>query len=158
MKPSEKAALIALVRGSPLPRKQVLAQLGLPKSTYYDWGRRRQGRVEGLEDRLSGPRVPWNKLRPEEEQAVLALRLHDEGPGVKGPREHPRPLQLRLGNHARRHAGLQLARVHSGLHAPGQPGKDGDESLGVVLLAEARLDVDSDTAHHLVHEMTVLRH
>ncbi len=73
MKPQEKAAVIALVRSSPLPRKQVLAQLGLPKSTYYDWCRRGQDRAEGLEDRPSGPRSPWNKLRPREEQAVLAL-------------------------------------------------------------------------------------
>ena len=89
MKPSEKAALIALVRGSPLPRKQVLAQLGLPKSTYYDWGRRRQGRVEGFEDRPSGPRVPWNKLRPEEEQAVLALAR-------ASPELSPRELTLQI--------------------------------------------------------------
>ena len=73
MEPAEKATLIALVRALPLPRKQVLAQVGLPKSTYYDWCRRSQGRAEGLEDRSSGPRAPWNKLRPEEEQAVLAL-------------------------------------------------------------------------------------
>ena len=76
---------------------------------------------------------------------------------MKGPHEHPRPLQLRVGDHPRRHAGLQLARVHSGLDAPDQPGKDGDESLGVILLAEAGLDVDSDTAS-LVQEVAVLRH
>ena len=35
--------------------------------------------------------------------------------------------------------------------------KDGDESLGVILIAEARLDVDSDNAS-LVHEVAVLRH
>jgi len=34
MEPAEKATLIALVRASPLPHKQVLNQLGLPKSTY----------------------------------------------------------------------------------------------------------------------------
>lgn len=89
MKPSEKAALIALVRGSPLPRKQVLAQLGLPKSTYYDWGRRCQGRVDGLGDQPSGPRVPWNKLRPEEEQAVLALAR-------ASPELSPRELALQI--------------------------------------------------------------
>ncbi len=76
---------------------------------------------------------------------------------MKGSREHPRPLQLRLGNHPRRYAGLQLVRVHSGLHAPSQPRKDGDESLSVLLPAEAGLDVDSDTAN-LVHEVAVLRH
>jgi transposase InsO family protein len=89
MRPDEKASLIALVRGSPLPRKQVLAQLGLPKSTYYDWCRRRQGRAEGLGDRPSGPRARWNKLRPEEEQAVLAL-------AHASPELSPRELALRI--------------------------------------------------------------
>lgn len=89
MQPSEKAALIALVQGSHLPRKQVLAQLGLPKSTYYDWCRRSQGRAEGLGDRASGPRAPWNKLRPEEEQAVLALAR-------ASPELSPREFALRI--------------------------------------------------------------
>ncbi len=61
MQPQEKAALIALVRASPLSRKQVLAQLSLPRSTYYDWCRRCADRPEGLRDRSSGPRAPWNK-------------------------------------------------------------------------------------------------
>jgi putative transposase len=89
MKPQEKAAVIALVRGSPLPRKQVLAQLGLPKSTYYDWCGRGRDRQEGLGDRPSGPRVPWNKLRPEEEQAVLALAR-------ASPELSPRELALQI--------------------------------------------------------------
>jgi transposase InsO family protein len=89
MRPQEKAALIALVRSSPLPRKQVLAQLGLPKSTYYDWCRRRQGRDQGLGDRPSGPRSPWNKLRPREEQAVLALAR-------ASPELSPRELALQI--------------------------------------------------------------
>ncbi len=74
---------------SPLPRKQVLAQSGLPKSTYYDWCRRRQGRAEGLEDRPSGPRSPWCKLRPREEQAVLALAR-------ASPELSPRELALQI--------------------------------------------------------------
>lgn len=65
----ERASLITLVRSSPLPRKQVLAQLGLPKSTYYDWLRR----GEAAEVSASEPRPAWNRLRPEEEQAVLAV-------------------------------------------------------------------------------------
>jgi hypothetical protein len=72
MSAGEKAALVALVRSSPLPRRQGLAQLGLPKSTYYRWLRRREAELS-LEDKRPGARVPWNRLRPEEEQAVLAL-------------------------------------------------------------------------------------
>jgi transposase InsO family protein len=89
MKPQEKAAVIALVRGSPLPRKQILAQLELPKSTYYDWCRRDRDRQEGFGDQPSGPRVPWNKLRPEEEQAVLALAR-------ASPELSPRELALQI--------------------------------------------------------------
>jgi putative transposase len=88
MKPQEKAALIALVRGSLLPRKQVLAHLGLPRSTYYRWCRRR-GAAVSLEDKKPGARVPWNRLRPEEEQAVLALAR-------ASPELSPRELALRI--------------------------------------------------------------
>jgi putative transposase len=87
MEPGEKASLIALVRSSSLPRKQVLAQLDLPKSTYYDWLRRREDE-HGLYARLQ-PRVPWNKLRPEEEQAVLGLAR-------AAPELSPRQLALRI--------------------------------------------------------------
>src|SRR5256712_3320959 len=73
MEPAEKATLIALVRASPLPHKQVLNQRGLPKSTYCDWCRRGGRRTLALEDRPSRSRAPWNRLRPEEVQAVLAL-------------------------------------------------------------------------------------
>jgi transposase InsO family protein len=88
MKPQEKAALIALVRGSPLPRKQVLTQLGLPRSTYYRWCRRR-GAAISLEDEKPGARVPWNRLRPEEEQTVLALAR-------ASPELSPRELALQI--------------------------------------------------------------
>jgi transposase InsO family protein len=86
MGPGEKAGLIALVRASPLPRRQVLDQLELPKSTYYRWLRRREG---GLTDRPSGPRLPWNRLRPEEDQAALALAR-------ASPELSPRELALKL--------------------------------------------------------------
>jgi RNA-directed DNA polymerase len=68
MSPQEQARLIAIVRASPLPAKQVLRQLGLPVSTYYDWCRQRPH----APPRRAATR-PWNKLRPEEETAVLAL-------------------------------------------------------------------------------------
>ena len=89
MPAGEKAALIALVRTSPLPRKQVLAQLGLPKSTYYDWRSRRHYRPEGLGDRPSGPRVPSSRIRPEEEETILNLAR-------ASPELSPRELALKL--------------------------------------------------------------
>lgn len=89
MQPGEKAALIALVRASPLTRKQVLAQVGLPKSTYYDWCRRPKDSASWLADRPSGQRTPWNKIRPEEEQAILALAR-------ASPELSPREVALRI--------------------------------------------------------------
>ena len=71
MSAGEKAALIALVRSSPLPRRQALAQLGLAKSTYYRWSRREA--TYSLRDERPGAQVPWNRLSPEEEEAILTL-------------------------------------------------------------------------------------
>jgi putative transposase len=66
----EKAEIIALVTGSELPCRRALAQLGLPRSTYYRWLQRQtEGR---LEDRKGGSSIPWNKISPEEETRVLA--------------------------------------------------------------------------------------
>jgi len=67
----EKREILTLVAYSGLPRRRALAQLGLPKSTYYRWLRRQaEGR---LHDRKGGSPTPWNKLRAEEEEKVLIL-------------------------------------------------------------------------------------
>jgi putative transposase len=64
-----KAEIISLVTESELPRSRALAQLRLPRS-YYRWLKRLS---EGqLEDRKGGSRVPWNRVRPEEEAKILA--------------------------------------------------------------------------------------
>ncbi|NIS69441.1 MAG: IS3 family transposase [Proteobacteria bacterium] len=65
----EKGRILALVSESGLPRCRALAHLGLPKSTYYRWLRRQtEGR---LQDNKGGSSLPWNKLRPEEEERIL---------------------------------------------------------------------------------------
>src|SRR5438128_10981478 len=89
MEPAEKATLIALVRASPLPHKQVVSQLGLPKSPYYACSRRGGRRTLALEARPARSRAPWNRLRPEEVQAVLALAR-------ASPELSPRELALRI--------------------------------------------------------------
>jgi putative transposase len=66
----EKREIMALVAGSGLPRRRALAQLGLPKSTYYRWLKRQAG--GRLEDSKGGSPIPWNKLRAEEEEKILA--------------------------------------------------------------------------------------
>jgi len=66
----EKGKILALVADSGLPRRRALAQLGLPKSTYYRWLRRQtEGR---LQDTKGGSPTPWNKLGPEEVERILA--------------------------------------------------------------------------------------
>jgi len=65
-----KAEIITLVSQSGLPRSRALAQLRLPRSTYYRWLKRlSEGR---LEDRKGGSLIPWNKIRPAEEARILA--------------------------------------------------------------------------------------
>jgi transposase InsO family protein len=87
VKASDKAEILAVVASSPLPRRQVLARLGLPKSTYYRWLKRQaEGR---LQDRPGGSRRPWNKLRPEEEKIILTKAR-------EAPELSPRQLALRI--------------------------------------------------------------
>jgi len=65
-----KEEIICLVDQSGLPRIKALAQLKLPRSTYYRWLKRLS---EGqLKDRKGGSPIPWNKIRPEEETRILA--------------------------------------------------------------------------------------
>jgi transposase InsO family protein len=68
---ADKDRILALVSESGLPRRRALAQLGLPKSTYYRWlAKHAEG---GLKDRKGGSTLPWNKLQPEEEEKILSL-------------------------------------------------------------------------------------
>ncbi|MFC2067334.1 helix-turn-helix domain-containing protein, partial [Chloroflexota bacterium] len=67
----EKSEILSLIAGSGLPRRRALAQLGLAKRTYYRWLRRQTG--GSLQGRKGGSPVPWNKLRPEEEEKIFVL-------------------------------------------------------------------------------------
>ena len=69
MSASQKAEVLAKVASSPLPKRQILRDLGIPKSTYYRWSRR-QGH-QGLQDRPPGSVTPWNRLTSQEDQSVL---------------------------------------------------------------------------------------
>ena len=70
MSATEKGEIIALVADSGLPRRRALTQLGVPKSMYYRWLKRQAG--GRLEDSRGGSTIPWNKLRPEEGEKILA--------------------------------------------------------------------------------------
>ena len=67
----EKSEILSLVAGSGLPRRRALAQLGLAKSTYYRWLNRQT--LGSLQDRKGGSPIPWNKIRPKEEEKILVL-------------------------------------------------------------------------------------
>ena len=66
----EKATVLASVAASPLAKRRVLRDLGVPKSTYYRWLMRQQHQ-QGLEDRPRASAPPWNRLRPQEERSIL---------------------------------------------------------------------------------------
>ena len=66
----EKATVLASVAASPLAKRRVLRDLGVPKSTYYRWLMRQQHQ-QGLEDRPGAGAPPWNRLRPQEERSIL---------------------------------------------------------------------------------------
>jgi putative transposase len=83
MQADRKREVIELVRKSPLPKWQTLAELGISRSTYYRWQRRYfEGGEAGLVDRRPLPGRVWNRLRPEEERRILqeSLRQPDSSP------------------------------------------------------------------------------
>ena len=61
MRGVDKASILASVASSPVPKRHVLRELGVPKSTYYRWLKRTQ-----LDDR------PGGSSTPREQRAVLA--------------------------------------------------------------------------------------
>ncbi len=68
MSATEKADVISKVEASPGSRRKIMAESGIPKSTYYRWrARQRRGKIE---DRPHGDRS-WNTLTPEEKSMVL---------------------------------------------------------------------------------------
>ena len=72
MSTDEKAQVLETVEASHGSKRKVMAELGVPKSTYYRWrARQSQGR---LEDRRH-PSSSWNRLSPREESVVLGVAL-----------------------------------------------------------------------------------
>ena len=58
---AEKLEIIRLVEQSSLPVRRTLAQLGIPRSTFYRWYERYLERGAGaLEDGQPAPRWVWN--------------------------------------------------------------------------------------------------
>ena len=80
----EKAVSIARVASSSVPKREVLSELGVPRSTYYRWLRRRE--QQGLEDDAGGGKPPWNRLTSREVDHVLSAvgRVDHRQHGVRG--------------------------------------------------------------------------
>lgn len=68
MTAEQKQEVLALVAHSPHTVAATLAEIGVSKSTFYRWRAQGQG-----EDRPA--RVPWNRLRPQEREAIVLEAL-----------------------------------------------------------------------------------
>jgi putative transposase len=75
---AEKLEIIRLVEQSSLPVRRTLAQLGIPRATFYRWYARYLARGAGaLGDGQPAPRRVWNKIPPMVAEAVLDLALKE---------------------------------------------------------------------------------
>lgn len=85
---SEKLEIIRLVERSSLSISRTLTQLGIPRSTFYNWyDRFITGGPEALKDRKPRPRQVWNKVPDDIATAVVDLAL-------KEPELSPRELAV----------------------------------------------------------------
>ncbi len=62
----DKAMVLALVAESSTKKCQTLAEIGIPRRTYYNWVKK-----EKAGGKKSAKRRPWNRLKAEEEQMVI---------------------------------------------------------------------------------------
>jgi len=73
---AEKLEIIRLVEGSDLPAKRTLTQLGVKKSTFYEWYRRyRSEGAAGLAPRLTQKRRFWNRIPDAERKRLVEVAL-----------------------------------------------------------------------------------
>jgi putative transposase len=80
----EKAIVLALLSTSTASKSQTLAEIGIPRRTYYNWVRQ-----EKAKGKKSVKRRPWNRIKAEEEQMVI---YHARA----SPELSPRQLSLKL--------------------------------------------------------------
>ena len=87
MSASERGGVLAVVAASPLSKRQVLAEMGIPRRTYYNWVRREK--ESKSRDAKSRDGRPWNKVKAEEGKLVIDQAW-------ASPELSPRQLALRL--------------------------------------------------------------
>ena len=78
---------------SGLPKRRALGELGVPRSTYYRWLRRKE--QQGLEDDVGGGNPPWNKLTSQEIDYVLSAAGCPPTPTPKERLPHGRVRSVR---------------------------------------------------------------
>lgn len=67
---SEKMEIIRIVEGSELGVKRTLQELGISRSTFYEWYRRYlESGYDGLKPKVSQRKLFWNKI-PEKDGTV----------------------------------------------------------------------------------------
>ncbi len=73
---AEKQEIIRLVEGSDLTVKQTLAELGVNRSSFYEWYQKYEtDGYAGLANRSSSPRRFWNRVPPPERQRIVKIAL-----------------------------------------------------------------------------------
>ncbi len=71
---SEKMEIIRMVEGSSLSVKKTLEEIGISRSTFYEWSKRYQeDGFEGLRSRNKSPRQVWNTIPEWERQRVVQV-------------------------------------------------------------------------------------
>ena len=67
----ERSNVITRVEEARWGKRRLLTKLQVPKSTYYRWRARELQGKQGSS--TASTRIPWNRLSPPEEAAVLAV-------------------------------------------------------------------------------------
>jgi putative transposase len=87
---AEKLEIIRLVERSPLPVRDTLTKLGIPRATFYRWyDRHRQGGPDALADRAPRAERVWNRIPQAVRDSVIQLALDE-------PALSPRELAARF--------------------------------------------------------------
>lgn len=90
---AEKLEIIRLVEDSSLSVKQTLAELDIPRSTFYRWYERNlEAGYDGLQDRQPQQRQFWNRIPPTVREQVVQIALEQ-------PEQSPRELAWHITDH-----------------------------------------------------------
>jgi len=90
---AEKMEIIRIVEDSALPVKQTLAELDVPRSTFYRWyGHYLEAGYEGLQDRRPQQHQFWNHIPQAVREQVVQIALEN-------PEQSPRELAWHITDH-----------------------------------------------------------